>query len=102
MRRDLQSLLDEKEDLIRERDSYKCKAHRLNHAMAALLKSDGYRAIDLDCLLAENRFLKETADQLRQEKQLANDMGRKYKAALEKESRRRGIAGLNGDCKSTS
>ena len=39
LKRDLQSLLDEKVDLITERDAYKCKVHRLNHSMAALLKS---------------------------------------------------------------
>ena len=39
LKRDLQSLLDEKVDLIQERDAYKCKVHRLNHSMAALLKS---------------------------------------------------------------
>ena len=52
----LQSLLDEKEDLVQERDAYKCKVHRLNHAMSALLKSEGYKTIDLDWLLAENRL----------------------------------------------
>ena len=39
LKRDLQSLLDEKVDLVQERDAYKCKVHRLNHSMAALLKS---------------------------------------------------------------
>ena len=42
LKRDLQSLLDEKVDLIQERDAYKCKVHRLNHSMAALLKSGKY------------------------------------------------------------
>ncbi len=54
-RQDLQSLLDEKEDLVQERDAYKCKVHRLNFAMAALLKSDGYKSVDLDWLISENR-----------------------------------------------
>ena len=39
LKRDLQSLLDEKVDLVQERDAYKCKVHRLNHSMSALLKS---------------------------------------------------------------
>ena len=46
LKRDLQSLLDEKVDLIQERDAYKCKLHRLNHSMAALLKS-GLFALEL-------------------------------------------------------
>lgn len=77
------SLLDEKEDLVQERDAYKCKVHRLNHAMSALLKSDGYKTIDLDWLLSENQFLRESLAHVQEEKQLANDMGRKYKCALE-------------------
>ncbi len=68
---------------MQERDAYKCKSHRLNHAMSALLKADGYKSVDLDWVLAENRYLRETAGQLRDEKALANDMGRRYKAALE-------------------
>jgi hypothetical protein len=32
-------MLDEKEDLIQERDAYKCKVHRLNHSMAALVST---------------------------------------------------------------
>jgi hypothetical protein len=32
-------MLDEKEDLIQERDAYKCKVHRLNHSMAALVSA---------------------------------------------------------------
>ncbi|TRY71760.1 hypothetical protein TCAL_09724 [Tigriopus californicus] len=83
LKQDLQSLLDEKEDLVQERDAYKCKVHRLNHAMSALLKSDGYKTIDLDWLLSENQFLRESLEHVQEEKQLANDMGRKYKCALE-------------------
>lgn len=72
-----QSLLDEKEDLVQERDSYKCKVHRLNHSMSALLKCDGYKTIDLDWLLAENTFLRDNLNNAIEEKQLANDMGRR-------------------------
>ena len=45
LKRDLQSLLDEKVDLIQERDAYKCKVHRLNHSMSALLKSGMYQSV---------------------------------------------------------
>ena len=75
--------MDEREDLVQERDAYKCKVHRLNHSMSALLKSDSHKYIDLDCVLAENRFLRENLEQVKQEKTLANEMGRKYKQALE-------------------
>lgn len=84
LKRDLQGLLDEKVDLVQERDAYKCKVHRLNHSMAALLKSEGYQSIDVDSLLSENRFLHESLVQVREEKELANEMGRRYKKALDK------------------
>ena len=84
LKRDLQSLLDEKVDLVQERDAYKCKVHRLNHSMTALLKSDGYKTLDVDSLLSENRFLRDSLEHTKEEKELANDMGRRYKKALEK------------------
>ena len=71
---------------MQERDSYKSKVHRLNHALTALLKSEGYKTIDLDWILAENLFLKESLAQLQEEKHHANEMGKRYKAALEKSS----------------
>ena len=84
LRHDLRSLLDEREDLVQERDAYKCKVHRLNHAMSALLKSEGFKTVDLDWLIAENRFLQESLAQVKEEKELSNEMGRRYKRALEK------------------
>ncbi len=80
----LQSLLDQREDLVQERDAYKCKLRRLNSAMAALLKADAHALIDVDWLLAENRHLREALEQAHDEKRLANAMGKRYKAALEK------------------
>ncbi len=84
LKRDVQSLLDEKVDLVQERDAYKCKLHRLNHNMSALLKSDGYKQLDVDSLISENRYLKESLEHVKEEKELANEMGRRYKKALEK------------------
>ena len=87
LKRDLQSLLDEKVDLVQERDAYKSKVHRLNHSMTALLKSDGYKTLDVDSLLAENRFLRESLEHTKEEKELANEMGRRYKKALDHKSK---------------
>jgi hypothetical protein len=53
---DLQAVLDEKEELITERDAYKCKVHRLNHELNAVLKGDSKRLIDIDSLVMENRY----------------------------------------------
>jgi hypothetical protein len=53
---DLQAVLDEKEELVTERDAYKCKVHRLNHELNILLKGDSKRLIDIDALVMENRY----------------------------------------------
>jgi hypothetical protein len=45
---------------------------------------DGYKSLDVDSLLSENRFLKESLEHAKEEKELANEMGRRYKKALEK------------------
>lgn len=56
MRTDLQAVLDEKEELVTERDAYKCKVHRLNHELNALLKGDSKKLVDVDSLVMENRY----------------------------------------------
>jgi len=94
LKRDLQSLLDEKVDLVEERDAYKSKVHRLNHSMTALLKSDGYKTLDVDSLLSENRFLRESLEHTKEEKELANEMGRRYKKALDRKSKNTSEVGL--------
>jgi hypothetical protein len=53
---DLQAVLDEKEELVMERDAYKCKVHRLNHELNVLVKGDSKRLIDVDALVMENRY----------------------------------------------
>lgn len=55
---DFQAVLDEKQELITERDAYKCKLHRLNHECNILLKGNTNGIIDLDALIMENRLLK--------------------------------------------
>jgi cell division septum initiation protein DivIVA len=62
---DFRSLLDEKEEIVNERDAYKCKAHRLNHELNVALKSDGM--IDFDSLILENKFLHDRIDNLQKE-----------------------------------
>lgn len=52
---DLQSVIDEKEELVTERDAYKCKVHRLNHELNVLLKGENHSVIDIDSLIMENR-----------------------------------------------
>ena len=58
---DFRSLLDEKEEIVTERDVFKCKAHRLNHELNVVLKGDDsqIKVIDIDALVLENKFLQE-------------------------------------------
>ena len=57
--------------------------------MGALLKCNGHQVLDLDGILSENRFLQESLEQIREEKQLSNEIGRKYKLALEQATQRK-------------
>ena len=56
MERDLQQLLDEKEELVMERDVYRNKYERLNKELNLILKGDERRILDIDALVTENRW----------------------------------------------
>lgn len=90
---DLQAVLDEKEELVTERDAYKCKVHRLNHELKVLLKGDNKRLVDIDALIMENRYLKERLEQAEEEKEMSNQALSKYKGMLDK-NRSRGTVKL--------
>ena len=53
--RDLQQVLDEKEELIMERDDYRHKYDRLNNELNYILKGDERRVLDIDSLIKENK-----------------------------------------------
>jgi len=55
MERDLQQVLDEKEELVSERDVYRVKYERLNKELNYILKGDEKRVLDIDALITENR-----------------------------------------------
>lgn len=76
---DFQAVLDEKQELITERDAYKCKLHRLNHECNILLKGNTSGIIDLDALIMENRSLQERLLQAQEETQLAKQVSERYK-----------------------
>ncbi|XP_033729980.1 coiled-coil domain-containing protein 149-like, partial [Pecten maximus] len=54
LERDLQQVIDEKEELVNERDVYKNKYERLNTELNYILKGDEKRVVDLDALIMEN------------------------------------------------
>lgn len=94
LERDLQSILDEKEELILSRDSYKLKMERLNEKLNQVLRTNNKSVssdenksflIDIDSMLMENRFLKEKIKSLDEEKILLNKKLVKFKDALEKQ-----------------
>jgi len=61
LERDLQQVMDEKEDLVTERDVYRVKYDRLNKELHYILKGDERRVLDVDALIMENRSLFVTA-----------------------------------------
>lgn len=94
MERDLQLILEEKEELICSRDGYKRKVQRLNQQLNQLLNSktdqiqEGKNSIlDIDSVVTENLFLKEKLKALEEEKRLNVSTMNKYKALLEKSSK---------------
>ncbi|KAK3771305.1 hypothetical protein RRG08_024381 [Elysia crispata] len=93
MQRDLQQVLDEKEDLETERDAYRTKHERLNTELNYILGGDDKRIVDIDALNMENKFLQERLKQMEEEKSMAIATVSKYKSILEKK-RTRGMLKL--------
>ena len=48
--------MDEKEELVTERDVFRLKYDRLNQELYYILKGDDRRVLDIDALIMENRF----------------------------------------------
>lgn len=81
---DLKAVLDEKEEVVTERDAYKCKAHRLNFELNTALKNDGPEAkiLDLDALILENKLLQERLKNMEDELELVKNTVEKYKVKI--------------------
>ncbi|NWY00825.1 CC149 protein, partial [Nothoprocta ornata] len=84
LRLDLQSALDELEDLKDERSFYQDKADRLNQELNHVLGGHENRIIDIDALCMENRYLQERKINLQEEINLLKSNITKYKNALER------------------
>ncbi|GAB1610228.1 coiled-coil domain-containing protein 149-like isoform X1 [Argonauta hians] len=84
LQRDLQHVLDEKEEQETERDAYKTKYERLNQELNYILKGDERRILDIDALVMENRYLQERLKQMEEEKTMAIATASKYKSILER------------------
>ncbi|KAH8243406.1 hypothetical protein KR032_007254 [Drosophila birchii] len=94
---DLKAVIDEKEELITERDAYKCKAHRLNHELFVALraKKTHPRLLDIDGVLLENKYLHERVKIQEGELELTKQSISKYKSILDAK-RKKGIVKLGG------
>ena len=60
LERDLQQVLDEKEELVTERDVYKNKYERLNTELNYILKGDENRIVNVDTLIMDNKWVLNT------------------------------------------
>ena len=54
LERDIQQVLDEKQDQETERDSYKTKFENLNKELNRVLQGDDNRLVDIDAMMKEN------------------------------------------------
>ncbi|XP_055377643.1 coiled-coil domain-containing protein 149 [Condylostylus longicornis] len=92
---DLKVLTDEKEEIVSERDAYKCKSHRLNHELLTALKvNDSHpNTVDLDALILENKYLQEMLKHCEWEMEFAQKTANKYKSMLDTK-RKKGIIKL--------
>ena len=84
LKQDLQRLLDEREDLVREKEELTRKLHRVGYQLNKVLTVDTTGLLDIDHILMENKYLTEQVARIKEEKDLANQMGRRYKEALDK------------------
>ncbi|BFF92169.1 coiled-coil domain-containing protein 149 [Drosophila madeirensis] len=100
---DFKAIIDEKEELITERDAYKCKAHRLNHELFVALraKKTHPKLLDIDGVLLENKYLHERVKIQEGELELTKQSISKYKTMLDAK-RKKGIVKLGGGSSSTN
>ena len=54
-------MLDEKEELVTERDVYKTKFDRLNQELNYILKGEENRIVDIDALVMDNKYVLQTS-----------------------------------------
>lgn len=94
LERDLQALLDEKEELVRSSDAYRHKVDRLNLQLNLVLRGEGHVPVDVDALITENRYMQERIQLLQEEKSLLLASLNKYKSLAEKNRGRGGAAGI--------
>ncbi|XP_059619551.1 coiled-coil domain-containing protein 149 [Phlebotomus argentipes] len=93
---DFRALLDEKEEVVTERDAFKCKVHRLNHELSIALKGgeSQVKVLDIDSLVRENKYLQERLKNVENELELVQHSLNKYKTMLEMKRNKKGVVKL--------
>ncbi|KAI5702989.1 hypothetical protein M8J76_015467 [Diaphorina citri] len=81
LEQDLQILLDDKQDLIKQRDLYFDKMQRLNVQIKNLLNISSPN-VDFDAILMENKYLKQRLEDVLSEKKTWTKTVSKYKSML--------------------
>ncbi|CAH2241723.1 coiled-coil domain-containing protein 149 [Pararge aegeria] len=93
---DYRATLDDKEELVSDRDYYKNKVQRLNQQISYILnnrtKSQAENdtpkpIVDIDAILTENKYLHERITQLQVEKEIVKRTLTKYKFLLDNKSK---------------
>lgn len=79
---DMKQLLDEREELVNERDTYKTKHSRLNDEMNYIMRGDDKHVIDIDSLIVENRFLQQKVKQLQEQNAISVSTINKYRVSV--------------------
>lgn len=102
LEKDMQSLLDEKEELVVLRDAYKAKVERLNERLNQLLRAsstsdsdsklhnEDMKTLDIEGIIDENNFLRGKIKQLEEEKDRQKNILARYRAILEKSNTKNG------------
>nr|XP_021197211.2 coiled-coil domain-containing protein 149 [Helicoverpa armigera] len=91
---DYRATLDEKEELVSDRDYYKNKVQRLSHQISYILSNRAKiqdtneidppkPIVDIDALVTENKYLHERITQLQVEKEIVKRTLTKYKTLLD-------------------
>lgn len=81
---DMKQVLDLKEELETERDTYKTKYIRLNKEVNFIMRGDEKHVLDIDALIMENRFLQQRVKHLQEENTASQAALKKYKYLMEK------------------
>ncbi|VDP91847.1 unnamed protein product [Echinostoma caproni] len=86
LERELSRCVDEKQELLSERDIYRNKCDRLNNELNYVLHGDERKIVDIDTLIMEKKSLKYRLQAVEEERNLAMATLAKYKKIFERKA----------------